>query len=169
MNGRRVFKIAVVLAAATGLWWWSRDHVPDLVEPVDANGSSELNDVGALPYAGSASALWADRSYHTATDVPRLRGLRWVPIGRNEARAYRIEVTAPAVVFTLAHHDDLRGLDAWEPLPDSVYVHDPYEPRSSDRLLRLELRPGTYRVRSPKGGPSRPVFFDPERVHVLQR
>lgn len=132
--------------------------------------SAFIPHLRSVPYVDSTTTFWTDRSYHTFRAVGRLKGLHFVPLARNEERPYRIDVNDGIEwVYTLANRDDLTGLDDWEVLPDTVLVFDPYAPRGFDVLLRNGLGTGVFMVKSPAGGPSHPVFFDPDKVKLVQR
>lgn len=163
--------MAVVVLTALAAWAILRPHTPRLVERISAAEATaiegRLTGLRAYPYDVFDRALWNDRSYHTFQWVRRLEGLHFVPIGRNEEQAYVLEVTANTTLITLANQLDLRGVKEWNVLPDTVLVNDVVTERKFDLLLSLEVGPGTYRVLSFKSGPSKPVFFDPAAVRVM--
>lgn len=170
MARRIVFKIALVLLAAWGAWHFLRSPVPDLVEAIDtdalADTTGRIVSPRTVAYEIHDVPLWTDRNYHTFQFVQRLAGRQWVPVGRNEEGWYALVVERPTTLLTLAYRADLRGVKEWTPLPDTVLVDDSYAPRRFDLMLALKVEAGAYRIRSPKGGPSKPVFFIPADAHL---
>lgn len=168
-----LIKILVVLTAAAASYLLLRPSVAPLLQPMDMDEIRELDDrlspKRTRVYDRHDVALWKDRSYHTYQFVQRISGLHFVPIDRNEERPYVLRVSYPTTLFTTANRLDLRDVKDWTVLPDTVLVDDVYAPRRFDVLLEQNVGAGSYVVRSPKGGPSKPVFFDPRVVQVVQR
>ncbi len=171
MLRRTLFKILMVCFAVAFTWLLLRPGTTDLVTALPTEKAHRLNErLTNLPvhtYDRAGVALYNDRGYHTETLVRRLVGLRFTPIARNEVRPYVLMVERTTALFTLANRNDLRGLNDWTALPDTVLVDDAYAPRKLDVLLERRVEPGSYVVRNPGGGPSRPVFFDPTVVTVV--
>jgi len=173
MARRIVITSMVVLLTAIVVRWALRPRIPDLIVPKDTQGLADTAqramDLRNAVYDRYDAPLWTDRTYHTFQAVRKLADRQWVPVGRNEDRWYALDVQEPTVLYTLANRADLRGVEQWTVLPDTVLVDDSYAPRRFDALLSLEVGPGIYRVRSPKGGPSKPVFFDPHHVRIAHQ
>lgn len=173
MLRRIVITSTVVLLTALVVRWTRHTAVPDLIVPMDMEDRADTvqrsTEVRAAVYDRYDAPLWTDRTYHTFQAVRKLGGRQWVPVGRNEDRWYALEVQHPTALYTLANRADLRGVEQWTVLPDTALVDDSYAPRRFDALLSLEVGPGVYRVRSPKGGPSKPVFFDPHHVRIAHQ
>ena len=171
MARRIVFKIALVFAVAVAGYLYLRDRTPDLVTMITpeqiASMEDRLTGLSPIMYDRHDVPLWTDRSYHTFQFAPRLKERVWLPLGRNEERPYVIHVEQATEVFTLANRLDLRGVEDWEVLRDTLLVDDSYAPRRMDVLLSKHLEPGVYRVRSPEGGPSKPVFWDPRSARLV--
>lgn len=171
MFRRTVIKILVVCIAAFVAFLLFGRRDPDLLQavPEEAVGTLEdrLTALSVHTYDSATTPLYNDRRYHTQALVPRLQGLRFVPVSRNEVRPFVLRVNAPTTVYTLANRLDLRGLGNWTALPDPVLVDDAYSPRRLDVVLELHLEAGTYAVHNPENGPSRPVFFDAAKVEVV--
>jgi hypothetical protein len=172
MFRRTVFKILVVCIVAAIAFLVFHERGPEMLAPVTEADAATLPDrltgLSVHTYDSAGTPLYNDRRYHTKEEVPVLRGLRFVPIGRNEMRPFVLEVSAPTTVYTLANRADLRGLAAWTPLPDPVLVDDAFSPRRLDVVLSLAIAPGIHVVRNPENGPGRPVFFDPAAVQVMR-
>lgn len=172
MFRRTVFKILVVCIASVVAFFLFHERDAELLAPITLERANMLPDRLTHPsihhYDSAATPLYNDRSYHTKDLVPRLRGLHFAPVGRNEVRPFILRVIAPTTVYTLANRTDLRGLAAWTPLPDPVLVDDAFSPRRLDVVLSLHVEPGLHAVRNPVNGPSRPVFFDASVVQVMQ-
>ena len=170
--GRRIlFKIALVFAATLAYWLFFRERVPELVVPITADEIAAMEDradsLTNRVYERYDVPLWRDRDYHTSQFVQRLGGREWASVGRNEEDSYVIEVQERTSLITIANRKDLRGVEDWTALSDPVFVDDSYPPRRFDVMLSLDVEPGTYRVRSPKGGPSKPVFWDPRVARLM--
>lgn len=166
MDGRRVFKIALVLTAAVVGWWIVRPRTPELLVPLKEETATTLTPAPTGIYEGRTTRLWSDRDYHTVKDVQRLTGLHFARIGRREERALLLHVTISTTLYTLANHDRTEGLSGWRELSDSILIPDAYAPRTFDRLWQRQVEPGIYMVRNPRNGPSRPVFFDASAVRA---
>lgn len=166
MDGRRVFKILLVLAAAVVGWWMLRPRTPELLVPMDEGAPAALTPAPTGVYEGQATRLWSDRDYRTVMDVQRLAGLHFARIGRREDRPLLLHVTTTTMLYTLANHDRAEGLSGWSALSDSIVIPDAYAPRTFDRLWQRQVVPGVYVVRNPQNGPSRPVFFDASAVRA---
>ena len=166
MDGRRVFKIMLVLTAATVGWWMLRPRTPELLVPAGTEARADLPPAPIGLYEGQETRLWSDRDYHTVMDVQRLMGLHFTRIGRREERPILLHVATSTMLYTLANHDRAEGLSGWIELPDSVLIPDAYAPRTFDRLWQRQVGPGVYLVRNPRNGPSRPVFFNALEVRA---
>jgi len=171
MFRRTLFKIIVVCIAAAVAFLLFHEREPDLLTALPEEDAAALPDrltgLSIHTYDSATTPLYNDRRYHTKELVPALRGLRVVPIGRNEVRPFVLQVRSATTLYTLANGSDLRGLAAWTALPDRVLVDDVYSPRRLDLLLSLQVEAGTYVVRNPVNGPSRPVFFDGTVVSAM--
>lgn len=167
MNVRRVFKILLVLAAALVGWWMMRPQVPELLVPAELEARADLPPAPTGIYEGPGTPLWSDRDYHTFHVVPRLQGLHFARIGRREEDPLLLHVDRSTTLYTLANHGRAQGPSGWSVLPDSVLIPDSYAPRTFDRLWQRQVGPGVYLVRSPRNGPSHPVFFDASAVRVI--
>lgn len=172
MFRRTVIKILVVCIAALVAFMLFGRRDADLLEPIadDAAGTLEdrLTGLSVHTYDSATTPLYNDRRYHTKALVPRLQGLHFVPVSRNETRPFVLRVSARTTVYTVANRLDLRSVETWNALPDPVLVDDAYSPRRLDLLLERHLEAGTYAVRNPVNGPSRPVFFDPAVVELVR-
>lgn len=172
MFRRTVIKILVVCIAAFVAFVLFGRRDPDLLEPIADDAAATLEErltgLSVHTYDSATTPLYNDRRYHTKALVPRLQGLRFVPVARNEVRPFVLRVSAPTTVYTIANRLDLRSVETWNALPDPVLVDDAYSPRRLDLLLERHLEAGTYAVRNPENGPSRPVFFDPAVVEVVR-
>lgn len=166
MDGRRVFKIMLVLAVAVVGWWMLRPRTPELLVHLEEKAPAVLTPAPTGIYEGRTTRLWSDRDYHTVTDVHRLTGLHFARIGRREEQALLLHVTTPTTLYTLANHDRAEGLAGWSALSDSILIPDAYAPRTFDRLWQRQVEPGIYMVRNPRKGPSRPVFFNASSVRA---
>lgn len=167
MEGRRVFKIMLVLATAFVAWWMLNPRVPELLAHAEIGPHKNLAPAPIGIYEGATTRLWSDRDHHTVKDVQRLKGLYFARIGRREERPLMLHVTTPTTLYTLANHDHAEGLFGWSARSDSILILHAYAPSTFDRLWQRQVVPGLYVVRNPRNGPSRPVFFDGRAVRVM--